>query len=521
VFPDAARSLADGAALVLGRDEDAPHLTAGDLTELTSDLQTLVRRTLAPLDAATRADVLERFASMLNVVSVAERRELAERLFEVREALRERLPALVMSPSTTCALHVDRLLAIDERSFYIEGWIDQEGVSVVRLRAVSPEGRGVELTERILRYHRPDVAEYLASHGKDVQDTPGFVCFFELDAPSLRPDGWIVEVESNDGVALEVAAPPVLTDPLQARDAIFQGPPIEKVPNERLMSDHLLPAVTRIQRRLHAGARAESAVQLGTPPTSPDESIVVPLMGQLGLLEIQLSQFADDPELRETDLIYVLESPEAEDALQHAADIFPIYRVPFRVAVPEESLGFAGAANAGAEIARGRLLVLMEPDVIPSRAGWLSDLRSFYDATPSIGALGPKLLYEDDSIQHAGLHFYRRSGSRVWTRATYFKGMHRLLAAANVPRVVPAVSRACLVIDRALYGKVGGLPGLYVEEAYEDTDLCLQLSEQGLETWYLPEVELYHPELPSVPNGRQALERYDAWLHTHRWGERV
>ena len=37
-------------------------------------------------------------------------------------------------------------------------------------------------------------------------------------------------------------------------------------------------------------------------------------------------------------------------------------------------------------------------------------MRDFYDSQPDIGALGPKLLYEDDSIQHAGMYFYRPPG---------------------------------------------------------------------------------------------------------------
>ena len=46
----------------------------------------------------------------------------------------------------------------------------------------------------------------------------------------------------------------------------------------------------------------------------------------------------------------------------------------------------------------------------------------FYEANPAIGALAPKLLYEDESIQHAGLYFDRPPGSHVWSNEHYFKG---------------------------------------------------------------------------------------------------
>jgi O-antigen biosynthesis protein len=243
----------------------------------------------------------------------------------------------------------------------------------------------------------------------------------------------------------------------------------------------------------------------------------------LSHVEVQLAQFADDPELAEADLIYVLDSPEQEEELRnYAADLFPIYEIPFRVAVLERNSGFAGACNAGASIARGRLLLLLNSDILPDRPGWLSALRDYYDATPNIGALGPKLLYEDDSIQHAGMYFYNLPGSSVWVDAHYFKGMHRSLPAANMARKVPVLSGACLMIDRELYEEFGGLSGVYVQGDYEDSDLCLQLSQKGHENWYAPVAELYHLEGQSYTSDRRRpANRYNMWLHSHLWGDRI
>ena len=53
-------------------------------------------------------------------------------------------------------------------------------------------------------------------------------------------------------------------------------------------------------------------------------------------------------------------------------------------------------------------------------------MREFYAATPDIGALGPKLLYEDESIQHAGMYFAaRRTRTGQWENQHYFKGFSR------------------------------------------------------------------------------------------------
>ena len=85
-------------------------------------------------------------------------------------------------------------------------------------------------------------------------------------------------------------------------------------------------------------------------------------------------------------------------------------------------------------------------------------MRAFYDATPQIGALGPKLLYEDDSIQHAGMYFQRDPEYAPAGRtSTTSRDSAARLPAANVSRPVPAVTGACLMVERALYDQIGGL----------------------------------------------------------------
>jgi GT2 family glycosyltransferase len=493
------------------------------LEAATTDLKTFIRRTLAPLEAEQRTIAMEFVVSAMSLIPEAERAELSETLHSIREAVRERLPASVVSQSKRLGLYVDRLMAVDDSSFYIEGWMHHEDLRMAHVTAVSPEGARAELAGRLFSHPRPDVAEFFALGDQRLQEKLGFVCFFELDAPSVRPDGWVLELEDEFGAKSEFSAPRVVSEPLEIRDTILNDPYIEKLPHHDLMEEHIHPAISRIQARLGTGTDVAEVIQFGTAPESPEISVAVPLYLELNHVEVQLAQFADDPELSAADLIYVLDSPQQEEELRnYAADLFPIYRVPFRVAVLERNAGFPGACNAGASLARGRLLLLLNSDVFPDRPGWLGAMRDFYDATPNIGALGPKLLYEDDSIQHAGMYYYNLPGSKVWVDSHYFKGMHRSLPGANVARRVPLVSGACMMIDRELYEQFGGLRGVYVQGDYEDSDLCLQLTEKGYENWYTPAAELYHLEGQSYsPDARRPANRYNMWLHTHLWGERI
>jgi O-antigen biosynthesis protein len=443
---------------------------------------------------------------------------VSEQLFEIREALRERLPGLSVTPESLLAVHVDRLLGVDEQAFFLEGWMRSRGAPVVRLTAVSPEGDRIEVIDRLCRSRRPDVVEFFAGQVGE-HDDDGMHCLFELATPSMRASGWVFEVEDQRGSVYELEAPAVVVDPLTVRSAVLSVPPLDRPLDENLMADHVHPSVVRVQQRIGSLPAVASLTQLGEPPEDPEISIVVPVYRQIAHLEAQLAEFADDSDVLGADLIYVLDSPEQGEELQsRAADLYPIYGVPLRVAVLEQNVGFAGACNAGAQLARGRLLLLLNSDILPDRTGWLAAMRDFYDATPNIGALGPKLMYEDDSIQHAGMYYRRPPGSSVWVDAHHYKGMHRSLPDANVARSVPLVSGACLMVDRALYHRVGGLPTVYVQGDYEDSDFCLQLLGEGLDNWYTPDAELYHLEGQSyTAAARRPSNRYNMWLHNHSW----
>jgi GT2 family glycosyltransferase len=264
-------------------------------------------------------------------------------------------------------------------------------------------------------------------------------------------------------------------------------------------------------------------VQYGQAPRCPEVSIVVPLYKRIDFIHHHLTHFVQDRQIAEADLVYVLDSPELAPALTALAEEqYRLHGLPFRIITLSRNAGFSRATNIGSSMARGRLLLLFNSDLLPARPGWLGKMVAFYDATPNIGALGPKLLFEDDSLQHAGMYFYRDAVTSVWFNQHYFKGLHPRLPAANVARQVPAVTGACLMIERALYERLGGLRSMYVQGGFEDSDLCLRLMERGRQNWYVPDAELYHLEDQSFPTDLRSLTvNYNAWLHTQLWNERI
>lgn len=486
------------------------------------DLRTTIREKLAGREAEDRRQVLDFLAATLaEHPRTLDPIGVAKSLFTLREALRDPYPQAELRPDESQGLHIGAVARIDERTFFARGWMRDDQAPIVRLDAISPEGSRAELVEQLFRVPRPDLEELFRGAPRPVPK-PGFVCFFELADPSRLAEGWVFELENSAGVGIEASASPATVDPLAVRDTILGELVRERRVDTPLM-DRLVPAVVRLQEELATRVEVEEVEDFGAVPEAAEVSVVVPLYRRVDLIEHQLAQFANDPGMLEAELIYVLDSPElATELLPRVAELHDLYRVPFRLATLSRNGGFALASNRGAELARGRLLLLLNSDVLPARAGWLAELGAAFDELPEAGAVAPKLLYDDASIQHGGLEFRPNPASGGLEIAHSFKGLHGGFAGANERRPATALSGACLLLERELYGELDGFSADYVKGGYEDADLCMRIQERGLQTWYVPEVELFHLEGRSyVPAATDMSNRFNAWLFDQRWAERL
>jgi len=497
------------------------------------DLPTFVDGALVGAGPQVRASAAHFLAQVAPLHAGPEALQVADQLRGAAELLVDRLPGSVISPGIPIGLCVDQLLGLDEHTFYLRGWARVgDGAEGLRthLSLRSPEGARAELDEIVVRFPRPDVeAFYEASRTVRDNARSGFLACVRLDAPSRLRDGWVVELNDGAGNACEAPAPAVVDDQEIARTTVLgdlttmESLPGADRPGRRLMASLAHPALSALQdRRCGPGAVSHSIVEViqhGTPPAAADVSVVVPFYRRIDFLEHQMAAFAADPELCRADLVYVLDSPElARDARTLARELYPLHGVPFRLVLLRRNLGFAGATNAGASLATGRLLLLLNSDVLPDEPGWLSALVAEHDALPEVGAVGPKLLYEDDSIQHAGMWFDKPPGATTWANLHYYKGLSRHFPPADLKRQVPAVTGAAMLLSRTLYFDVGGLAGSFVQGDFEDSDLCLRLRERGLACWYIPSVELYHLEGQSYPDElRRTVAAYNGWLQTMTW----
>jgi GT2 family glycosyltransferase len=155
------------------------------------------------------------------------------------------------------------------------------------------------------------------------------------------------------------------------------------------------------------------------------------------------------------------------------------------------NLGFAGGNNLGLQVARGRIIVLLNDDTeVPPE--WLATLAASFRRDARIGAVGCKLFYPDRrTIQHAGAVLHANGntdhlGYREEDRGQWDAPGERLY-----------VTGAALALRRTALEEVGLLDPKFFPIYFEEVDLQTRLAQAGWKIWYEPVAWLIHFESQS------------------------
>jgi GT2 family glycosyltransferase len=388
--------------------------------------------------------------------------------------------------------------------------------------ALSPFGPARKLDQKFFHHPRPDIAkQYQKSPHSADEAKLGFVTYLPGAAEPLPSYQQRFELHLKSGARVDLVAPLQPVNFAEARAAVLGSVPNQYLTPELLQTCIAPPAVA-LHKAYMATKTAPEVIEFGVTPLKPAMSVVIPLYRNLDFLRFQFGAFAIDPAFREVDLIYVLDSPEQRAELEHfLTGLHGLYGLPLRLAVMPANYGYAAASNAGAALARAKHIAFVNSDIVPDRPGWLLALHGALEASADVGAVGPKLLFEDDSLQHAGLYFGRDMKGQ-WFNHHYFKGYPRDFAPASVARAVPGVTGAVLMIKRDVYEKIGRFSEDFVIGDYEDSDLCLKIRKAGMQIRYVPQAELYHFERRSIQQHagymRGIASELNRLTHATRWG---
>lgn len=166
---------------------------------------------------------------------------------------------------------------------------------------------------------------------------------------------------------------------------------------------------------------------------------------------------------------------------RHGVVVLP-FRGPFNWSVMN---------NLAADAAAGELLAFLNDDTVALAPDWLRRAAGTL-SLPRVGVVGARLLYADGRLQHAGVVVSREQGT-VHEGIGLPAGDGGYLGRNRVLRAAAAVTGACLITSRSVFGAVGGFDRT-MPVNWNDIDYCMAVRRAGLLVAYDPEVCLYHFE---------------------------
>ena len=212
--------------------------------------------------------------------------------------------------------------------------------------------------------------------------------------------------------------------------------------------------------------------------------------------------------------IWVVDNASRDESVQTIEIEFP----DVNLIANARNLGFGAANNLALEKARGKYLLLLNSDAFPLD-GALQTLCKYLQEHPEVGAVGPRLLNADGSLQASCWKF--PSPARSWFESVglaaalpnhhvfgdYYRWAH------DEERAVDFVIGACLLLRREVYEQVGGFDEdffLYAEE----TDWQMRMTKAGWPIMFVPDAEVTHLGGASGQNsGSDEATRVNAYFY--------
>ena len=185
-----------------------------------------------------------------------------------------------------------------------------------------------------------------------------------------------------------------------------------------------------------------------------------------------------------------------------------------------KGFNYSALNNFGEQYATGEYLLLLNNDTEVITPNWLEEM-VMYAQQKRVGCVGAKLLYPDDTIQHAGIGF--GIGGVAGHLHKYFPAASDgYMGRLNYVQDVYGDTAACLLIRREIYDEMNGLDESYAV-AFNDVDFCVRVREAGYTNVFTPFAQLYHYESKSrgTEDNPEKQKRFQGEVlrFQARWGD--
>lgn len=226
---------------------------------------------------------------------------------------------------------------------------------------------------------------------------------------------------------------------------------------------------------------------------NPLISVIIPNKDHTDDLELCLFSMTRKSTYRNYEILIVENNSEKEETFEYYRKL-PDRYPKARVLTWEKEFNYSAINNFAAREAKGEYLLFLNNDVEILTPDWMEEMLQNCQQE-NVAAVGAKLYYPDDTIQHAGVVLGLGGiAGHIMCRASkedpgYFGRMISV-------QEISAVTAACMMVKKSDFDAVGGLDETF-QVAFNDIDLCMKFRAAGKKIIFTPYAELYHYESKS------------------------
>jgi len=259
-----------------------------------------------------------------------------------------------------------------------------------------------------------------------------------------------------------------------------------------------------------SGLGAYHRIKYEIPPEPPLVSIIIPTRDYVDLVKVCVDGIINKTSYENWEILIVDNGSEKKETHGYLNNIqcqeIKVLKFP-------GEFNYSAINNFAVSNAKGSIVVLLNNDIEVIESGWLTELVS-HALRPEIGAVGGRLYYSDDHVQHDGI-ILGIGGVAGYANPRLKRRDVAPFGGSRIIRNFSAVTAAVLAIKKDLFNQVNGLNETNLAVAFNDVDFCLRVAEAGYRNLYTPYCELYHHE--SLSRGEdtsgQKAARFEREVH--------
>ncbi len=279
--------------------------------------------------------------------------------------------------------------------------------------------------------------------------------------------------------------------------------------------------------RLGLSGRVENAI---VPTTykiqydiagNPLISIIIPNKDHTDDLEKCLSSVYEKSTYKNFEVIVVENNSTEQETFEYYKLAKEKYN-NLKVINWESGFNYSAINNFAVEQSNGEYVLLLNNDIEVITPDWMQQMLMFAGRR-DVGAVGAKLYYSDDTIQHAGV-IVGLGGVAGHSHKYFARENPGYMARAAIAQNLSACTAACLLIRKDVYDEVGGLDEGYAV-AFNDIDFCMKIRKAGYLIVFTPFAEFYHYESKSRgdedTSEKRARFNSEIFRFQERWGKEL